>query len=82
LLNVVVIGGGFSGVEVAGAMAELVVRRVILPSGVSGPYMLQHGDRLIGIAGPSLKFACDKLRKPVLMCLTLARGKSPRQGCG
>jgi NADH dehydrogenase len=38
LLNVVVIGGGFSGVEVAGAMAELVSERVaiILPSGVSG----------------------------------------------
>ena len=69
LLNVVVIGGGFSGVEVAGAMAELVseARRYYPALRSERPHitLLQHGDRLIPeLQALSLsKFACDKLRK-------------------
>jgi len=69
LLNVVVIGGGFSGVEVAGAMAELVseVGRYYPTLRGEQPHItvLQHRDRLIPeLQALSLsKFACDKLQK-------------------
>jgi NADH dehydrogenase len=69
LLNVVVIGGGFSGVEVAGAMAELVseARRYYPTLRGERPRitLLQAGDRLIPeLQASSLsKFACDKLRQ-------------------
>jgi NADH dehydrogenase len=69
LLNVVVIGGGFSGVEVAGAMAELVseARRYYPTLQGERPHitLVQHGDRLMPeLQALSLsKFACDKLRK-------------------
>ena len=69
LLNVVVIGGGLSGVEVAGAMAELVSEagRYYPTLRDERPHiaLLQHGDRLIPeLQALSLsKFACDKLRQ-------------------
>jgi NADH dehydrogenase len=69
LLNVVVIGGGFSGVEVAGAMAELVseARRYYFTLRGERPRitLLQAGDRLIPeLQASSLsKFAFDKLRQ-------------------
>ncbi|HXU38151.1 MAG TPA: FAD-dependent oxidoreductase, partial [Blastocatellia bacterium] len=69
LLNVVVIGGGFSGVEVAGAMAELMseARRYYPTLRGERPRitLLQHSDRLIPeLQALSLsKFACDKLRQ-------------------
>lgn len=69
LLNVVVIGGGFSGVEVAGEVAEVVesTRRFYptLKGKRSRIVLLQRGDALIPeLNAPSLsKFAADKLRK-------------------
>jgi len=69
LLNVVVIGGGFSGVEVAGEVAEVVesTRRFYptLKGERSRIVLLQRGDALIPeLNAPSLsKFAADKLRK-------------------
>ncbi|MEK6324965.1 MAG: FAD-dependent oxidoreductase [Acidobacteriota bacterium] len=69
LLDVVVIGGGFSGVEVAGEIAEVfeATHRFYptLKSERPHIFLLQHGDSLIPeLNAPSLsKFACDKLRK-------------------
>jgi NADH dehydrogenase len=69
LLNMVVIGGGLSGVEVAGAMAEIASEagRYYPTLQDERPHitLLQRSDRLIPeLNAPSLsKFACDKLRK-------------------
>jgi NADH dehydrogenase len=69
LLKVVVIGGGFSGVEVAGEIAEVaeVTSRFYPTLKGQRPHiaLLQHGDSLIPeLNAPSLsKFACKKLRK-------------------
>jgi NADH dehydrogenase len=69
LLDVVVIGGGFSGVEVAGEIAEVAsaTRRFYPTLKGERPHisLLQHGDSLIPeLNAPSLsKFACDELRK-------------------
>lgn len=69
LLDVVVIGGGFSGVEVAGEIAEVfeATRRFYPTLKDEQPriFLLQHGDSLIPeLKSPSLsKFACDKLRQ-------------------
>src|SRR5262245_28934180 len=69
LLNIVVIGGGFSGVEVAGAMAEIASKSIRLYPTLQGArpnsILLQHGDILIPeLNAPSLsKFAYDKLRE-------------------
>jgi len=69
LLNIVVIGGGFSGVEVAGAMAEIVSESLRFYPTLQGErpniILLQHGASLIPeLNAPSLsKFACDKLRE-------------------
>jgi NADH dehydrogenase len=69
LLNAVVIGGGFSGVEVAGAMGELMreARRYYptLRGVQSHITLLQRNDRLLPeLQASSLsKFACDKLRQ-------------------
>jgi NADH dehydrogenase len=68
LLNIVVIGGGFSGVEVAGAMAEIANESFRFYPTLRGErpniILLQHGASLIPeLNAPSLsKFACDKLR--------------------
>jgi NADH dehydrogenase len=69
LLTVVIIGGGFSGVEVAGEIAEVadVTRRFYPTLKDERPriLLLQRGDYLIPeMNAPSLStFACDKLRK-------------------
>src|SRR5262245_10235995 len=69
LLNIVVIGGGFSGVEVAGAMAEMAREACRFYPTLRGErpniILLQHGASLIPeLNAPSLsKFACDKLRE-------------------
>ena len=69
LISIVVIGGGFSGVEAAGAMAEMVSEALRFYPRLRGArpniILLQHGDRLIPeLNAPSLsKFACDKLRQ-------------------
>src|SRR5262245_20105771 len=69
LLNIVVIGGGFSGVEVAGAMAEMARKACRFYPTLRGErpniILLQHGASLIPeLNAPSLsKFACDKLRE-------------------
>jgi len=69
LVTVVVIGGGFSGVEVVGEIAEVLeeTRRFYptLKSEQPRVILLQRGDSLIPeLRAPSLsKFACDKLRK-------------------
>ncbi len=69
LLNMVVIGGGLSGVEVAGAMAEIASEAGRYYPTLQGerPHitLLQRGDYLIPeLNAPSLSsFARDKLRK-------------------
>jgi NADH:quinone reductase (non-electrogenic) len=69
LLNIVVIGGGFSGVEVAGAMAEIARESLrfypTLQRARPNIILLQHGASLIPeLNAPSLSiFACDKLRE-------------------
>src|SRR5262249_50013349 len=69
LLNIVVIGGGFSGVEVAGAIAEIANNSFRFYPTLQGErpniIVLQHGASLIPeLKAPSLsKFACDKLRE-------------------
>jgi NADH dehydrogenase len=69
LLNIVVIGGGFSGVEVAGAMAEIARESLRFYPTLQGArpniILLQHGASLIpDLNAPSLSiFACDKLRE-------------------
>lgn len=69
LLTVVIIGGGFSGVEVAGEIAEVAeATRRFYPT-LKGErariILLQRGDYLIPeLNAPSLStFACDKLRQ-------------------
>ena len=67
LLNVVVIGGGFSGVEFAGEISQVLEEARSFYSTLKDerPHivLLQHGDSLIPeLNAPSLsKFACDKL---------------------
>src|SRR5262249_35139710 len=67
LLTLVVIGGGFSGVEVAGAITEVANHALRfypnLKGGRAHIILLQHGDSLIPeLSAPSLsKFAYDKL---------------------
>ena len=69
LLNIVVIGGGFSGVEVAGAIAEIARESFrfypTLQDERPNIILLQHGASLIPeLNAPSLsRFACDKLRE-------------------
>jgi NADH:quinone reductase (non-electrogenic) len=69
LLNIVVIGGGFSGVEVAGAMAEMVRGSLRfyprLQDERPSIILLQHGASLIPeLNAPSLsEFTRDKLRE-------------------
>ena len=69
LLTVVIIGGGFSGVEVAGEIAEVAeaTRRFYPTLKGERPriLLLQRGEYLIPeLNAPSLsKFACDKLRQ-------------------
>src|SRR5262249_10541015 len=69
LLNIVVIGGGFSGVEVAGAMAEMAREACRFYPRLHGErpniVLLQHGDHLIPeLNAPSLsEFTRDKLRE-------------------
>jgi NADH dehydrogenase len=69
LLTVVIIGGGFSGVEVAGEIAEVAeeTHRFFPTLKDERPriILLQRGDYLIPeLNAPSLStFACDKLRK-------------------
>ena len=69
LLTVVIIGGGFSGVEVAGEIAEVAeeTRRFYPTLRGERPriLLLQRGEYLIPeLNAPSLStFACDKLRK-------------------
>ncbi|HKQ74136.1 MAG TPA: FAD-dependent oxidoreductase [Blastocatellia bacterium] len=69
LLNIVVIGGGFSGVEVAGAMAEIARESLRFYPTLQGErpniILLQHAASLIPeMNAPSLSiFACDKLRE-------------------
>ncbi len=69
LLNFVVIGGGFSGVEVAGAMMEVASHAVRFYRNLESErpliILLQHGNLLIPeLNAPSLStFACDKLRE-------------------
>ncbi|HEY7182411.1 MAG TPA: FAD-dependent oxidoreductase [Blastocatellia bacterium] len=69
LLNIVVIGGGFSGVEVAGAMAEMVRESLRFYPRLQGErpniVLLQHGASLIPeLNAPSLsEFTHDKLRE-------------------
>jgi NADH dehydrogenase len=69
LLTVVIIGGGFSGVEVAGEIAEVAeeTRRFYPTLKDERPriILLQRGDYLIPeLNAPSLStFACDKLRQ-------------------
>lgn len=67
LLKFVVIGGGFTGIEVAGAMMEIANRALrfypALENQRARTVLLQHGDLLIPeLNAPSLsKFAYDKL---------------------
>src|SRR5262249_54296444 len=67
LLTLVVIGGGFSGVEVAGAIMEIANHALRFYPTLEGArahiVLLQHGDLLIPELGaPSLsKFTYDKL---------------------
>ncbi len=69
LLTVVIIGGGFSGVEVAGEIAEVAeeTRRFFPTLKDERPHiiLMQRGDYLIPeLNAPSLStFACEKLRK-------------------
>jgi NADH dehydrogenase len=69
LLNLVVIGGGFSGVEVAGAIMEVSNQALrfypTLEAERAHIILLQHGNLLIPeLNAPSLsKFAYDKLRE-------------------
>ena len=67
LLKFVVIGGGFTGIEVAGAMMEIANHALRYYPGLEAErarvVLLQHGDLLIPeLNAPSLsKFAYDKL---------------------
>src|SRR5262245_34907503 len=67
LLTLVVIGGGFSGVEVAGAITEVTNHALRFYPNLKGERaqiaLLQHDDLLIPeLNAPSLsKFACEKL---------------------
>jgi NADH dehydrogenase len=69
LLNIVIIGGGFSGVEVAGAIVEVAKEALRFYPTLKGArpqiVLLQHGDALIPeLNAPSLsKFADEKLCK-------------------
>src|SRR5262245_56834005 len=69
LLTLVVIGGGFSGVEVAGAIREVANHTLRFYPTLKGErantILLQHGNLLIPeLNAPSLsKFAYDKLRQ-------------------
>ena len=69
LLRIVIIGGGFTGIEVAGAITEVAneARRFYptLKNIRAQIILLQHGDSLIPeLNAPSLsKFAYDKLRE-------------------
>jgi NADH dehydrogenase len=69
LLNLVVIGGGFSGVEVAGAITEVAHAALRFYPTLKGErariVLLQHGNQLIPeLNAPSLSRAADeKLRK-------------------
>src|SRR5207247_1892259 len=69
LLNIVVIGGGFSGVEVAGAITEVANRAPRFYPTLKGArahiILLQHGNLLIPeLNAPSLSnFAYYKLRE-------------------
>src|SRR5262245_45412076 len=69
LLSVVVIGGGFTGVEVAGAITEAATHALrfypTLKDARARIVLLQHGNSLIPeLNAPSLStFACDKLRQ-------------------
>jgi NADH dehydrogenase len=68
LLTIVIIGGGFSGVEVAGAITEVANHALrfypTLKDARAHIILLQHGDALIPeLNAPSLSnFAADKLR--------------------
>src|SRR5262249_18003402 len=69
LLTVVIIGGGYSGVEVAGEIAEVAEQTRRFYPTLKGEQpriiLLQRGELLLPeLHAPSLaKFACDKLRK-------------------
>ena len=69
LLNLVVIGGGFSGIEVAGAITEVANHALRFYPTLKGErahiILLQHGNLLIPeLNAPSLsRFADDKLRE-------------------
>src|SRR5262245_7584881 len=69
LLTIVIIGGGFSGVEVAGAITEVTNHGLrfypTLKDARAHIILLQHGDALIPeLNAPSLSnFAADKLRQ-------------------
>jgi NADH dehydrogenase len=69
LLTLVVIGGGFSGVEVAGAITEVAHHALRFYPTLKGArghvILLQHGDALIPeLNAPSLSnFAAEKLRQ-------------------
>src|SRR5262245_21650654 len=69
LLTLVVIGGGFSGVEVAGAITEVANHALRFYPNLKGArahiILLQHGDSLIPeLSAPSLsKAAFDELRE-------------------
>jgi NADH dehydrogenase len=69
LLNIVIIGGGFSGVEVAGAITEATRHALrfypTLEAEQAHIILLQHGNLLIPeLNAPSLsKFAYDELRE-------------------
>ena len=69
LLTIVIIGGGFTGIEVAGAITEVAneARRFYstLKNARAQIILLQHGDSLIPeLNAPSLsRFAYDKLRE-------------------
>lgn len=78
LLNVVIVGGGATGVEIAGALAEM--RRYVIPydypdmdSSLMHIYLIEAGDRLLaGLSQESSQKAYEFLKS---MCVDIQFGK-------
>lgn len=65
LLNVVIVGGGATGVEIAGVLSEM--KRTILPRdypdldpSLMNIYLIEAGNRLLSALSPESSSACEK----------------------
>lgn len=65
LLNVVIVGGGATGVEIAGVLSEM--KRTILPRdypdldpSLMNIYLIEAGNRLLSALSPESSAACEK----------------------